>query len=158
PAGNTLAQYTYDPYGNMTMTGGSSNPYQFTGHENDGTGLYHFGRRYYDPVFARFLNEGSFARITRGVNPYDYINNDPVSPDGAGAPMDPDPSPSGVSTARSCGGSAGPPDPGLRLRPESDCSIKGQREILYELSGPGPGDWWITEHQQPPGWAPQAQG
>src|SRR5208283_4043363 len=58
PAGNTLAQYTYDPYGNMTMTGGSSNPYQFTGHENDGTGLYHFGRRYYDPVFARFLNEG----------------------------------------------------------------------------------------------------
>lgn len=38
--GAVQTQYTYDPYGNTTTTGtASANPYQFTGRENDGTGL-----------------------------------------------------------------------------------------------------------------------
>ena len=28
-------KYTYEPFGNVTVNGVSSNPYQFTGHEND---------------------------------------------------------------------------------------------------------------------------
>ena len=41
-------QYTYDPYGNTSDSGGSSaNPFQFTGRENDGNGLYYMRGRYY---------------------------------------------------------------------------------------------------------------
>jgi hypothetical protein len=38
--GNKLAQYTYEPFGNTTVAGSATNPYQYTGRENDGTGLY----------------------------------------------------------------------------------------------------------------------
>jgi hypothetical protein len=40
-SGGTIAtSYTYQPFGATTMGGsGNSNPYQFTGRENDGTGL-----------------------------------------------------------------------------------------------------------------------
>jgi hypothetical protein len=40
--GSTLPTiYTYEPFGNTTARGAaSSNPYQFTGRENDGNGLY----------------------------------------------------------------------------------------------------------------------
>src|SRR5262249_44740697 len=34
-----------------------SNPYQFTGRENDGTGLYYYRARYYDPTWGRFISE-----------------------------------------------------------------------------------------------------
>jgi RHS repeat-associated protein len=30
---------------------------QFTGRENDGTGLYYLRARYYNPLFGRFLSE-----------------------------------------------------------------------------------------------------
>jgi RHS repeat-associated protein len=77
PGGNTLAQYTYDPYGNVTMTGSSVNPYQFTGRENDGTGLYCFRARYYDPVTGRFLSEDAVGFVG-GVNFYAYVRNQPT--------------------------------------------------------------------------------
>jgi RHS repeat-associated protein len=56
-SGGTIAtSYTYQPFG-ATTTGGSgnSNPYQFTGRENDGTGLYFDRARYYSPTFQRFI-------------------------------------------------------------------------------------------------------
>jgi RHS repeat-associated protein len=143
--GTTLAQYTYDPYGNMTMTGSSLNPYQFTGHENDGIGLYHYGRRYYDPLYARFLNEGSSARVSRGVNFFDYFGSDPVNPAGAPDAMDPDPSATGISTGTSCDGGK------LRLRVHSDCRTTTDT-IYYELEGSDDADtWYVTEHQSQ-GW------
>jgi len=77
PSGNTLAQYKYDPYGDVTMTGTSSNPYQFTGRESDGTGLYYFRARYYYPDAGRFLSEDP-AGFEGGVNLYGYAANDPV--------------------------------------------------------------------------------
>ena len=40
PSGNTLASYTYEPFGNTTATGSSASTYQYTGRENDGTGVY----------------------------------------------------------------------------------------------------------------------
>lgn len=45
-SGNSLAQYTYEPFGNTTATGTSSNPYQYTGRQNDGNGLYYYRARY----------------------------------------------------------------------------------------------------------------
>jgi RHS repeat-associated protein len=80
PAGNTLAQYTYDPYGNTTVTGSSSNPYQYTRRENDGTGLYYYRERYYDPTKGRFISEDP-SQFDGGVNFYAYASNNPV--DGA---------------------------------------------------------------------------
>ena len=56
--GTTQTLYTYDPFGNTAATGQtSSNPYQFTGRENDGTGLDYYRARYYDPGIARFISQ-----------------------------------------------------------------------------------------------------
>jgi hypothetical protein len=40
--GTVQTAYTYEPFGNVTVSGPSTNPYQFTGRENDGTGLYFY--------------------------------------------------------------------------------------------------------------------
>ena len=49
-SGTIQTQYSYDPFGNSGSTGqASSNPYQFTGRENDGTGLYFNRARYFSP-------------------------------------------------------------------------------------------------------------
>ena len=41
-------QYNYSPFGETEITGESSdNPFQYTGRENDGTGLYYYRARYY---------------------------------------------------------------------------------------------------------------
>ena len=57
-SGAAITQYTYEPFGRTTVTGTtSSNATQFTGRENDGTGLYYYRARYYNPVFQRFLSE-----------------------------------------------------------------------------------------------------
>jgi len=42
------------------MTGMSSNPFQYTGRENDGTGLYYYRAQYYAPKLHRFLSEDKF--------------------------------------------------------------------------------------------------
>jgi RHS repeat-associated protein len=76
PGGNTLAQYTYGPYGKTTMTGSSSNPYQYTGRENDGTGLYYYRGRYYNPTFQRFISEDPIG-IAGGIDVYAYVGDDP---------------------------------------------------------------------------------
>src|SRR5262249_53348074 len=52
----------------------------------------------------------------------------------------------------------GSPSPKLRLVPISDCVHKGFRRVVYELEGPDASCWWVTEHQNPPGWAPATKG
>jgi hypothetical protein len=50
-AGAVQTSYGYDPYGASQVTGtASSNPYQYTGRENDGTGLLQYRNRYYNPA------------------------------------------------------------------------------------------------------------
>jgi len=42
--------YSYEPYGTTMQTGlADPNPQQYTGRENDGTGLYYYRNRYYSP-------------------------------------------------------------------------------------------------------------
>ncbi|MGH7770983.1 MAG: RHS repeat-associated core domain-containing protein [Candidatus Binatia bacterium] len=66
-AGGTVqTEYTYEPFGKTTLTGASNtNPYQYTGRENDGTGLYYYRARYYHPQFQRFVAEDplNFANV-----------------------------------------------------------------------------------------------
>jgi RHS repeat-associated protein len=76
--GTSGTMYTYEPFGKTTATGASANSFQFTGQENDGTGLLYYRARYYSPVLQRFISEdpsGSDA----GINFYEYALNDPVN-------------------------------------------------------------------------------
>jgi RHS repeat-associated protein len=55
-AGTVQTEYIYEPFGKATATGLSSfNPYQYTGRENDNTGLYYYRARYYHPGLQRFI-------------------------------------------------------------------------------------------------------
>jgi RHS repeat-associated protein len=60
--GAVKTTYTYTPFGETTVTGSpSTNPFQYAGRENDGTGLYHYRMRYYSPVMHRFIQEDPIA-------------------------------------------------------------------------------------------------
>jgi RHS repeat-associated protein len=78
-SGNSLAQYAYDPFGNTFVTSGSSaNLFQYTGRENDGTGVYYYRERFYSPILNRFLSEDPI-QYAGGFNFYTYVGGDPVS-------------------------------------------------------------------------------
>lgn len=78
--GSTLAQYTYEPFGNTTSSGAAStNPFQYTGRENDGTDLYFYRARYYSPRLQRFISEDPIGFAGGDANLYAYVLNDPVS-------------------------------------------------------------------------------
>lgn len=51
---------------------------QFTGRENDGTGLHYYRARYYDPTFGRFVSEDPLG-FRAGPNFYAYVGNDPIN-------------------------------------------------------------------------------
>jgi RHS repeat-associated protein len=55
--GSVATNYSYEAFGKTTITGASSNPFQYTGRENDGTGLYYYRARYYSPQLQRFVSE-----------------------------------------------------------------------------------------------------
>jgi RHS repeat-associated protein len=71
--------YTYDPFGNVTVNGADTNPYQFTGRENDGTGLYYYRARYYSPTFQRFIAQDPIGFAGGDPNIYAYVGNDAVN-------------------------------------------------------------------------------
>jgi RHS repeat-associated protein len=78
-SGNLVTQYTYDPFGNTTVAGApSGNAFEFTGRENDGTGLYFYRARYYLPSVGRFIAEDPIGFAGGGANLYAYVGNDPV--------------------------------------------------------------------------------
>ena len=77
--GTIQTQYSYDPFGNSGATGQtSSNPYQFTGRENDGTGLNFYRARYYSPATQRFISQDPIEFSGGDINLYGYVRNDPV--------------------------------------------------------------------------------
>jgi RHS repeat-associated protein len=77
PAGAVQSEYTYEPFGATTETSPDANPFQYTGRENDGTGLYYYRARYYHPGRQRFLKEDPI-RFSGGVNFYTYAGNNPI--------------------------------------------------------------------------------
>ncbi len=92
PSGNTLASYTYEPFGNTTATGSSASTYQFTGRENDGTGVYYYRARYYSPTLQRFMSEDPLGMLGSGPNLYAYVSNSPINgtdPEGTVSPFGP---------------------------------------------------------------------
>jgi RHS repeat-associated protein len=78
-AGVSRTEFTYTAYGATTASGDASgNPFQYTGRENDGTGLYYYRARYYNPSLGRFISEDPIG-LEGGPNPYAYVLGDPVS-------------------------------------------------------------------------------
>ena len=79
-AGAIHTEYTYAPFGETTRTGTvSTNPFQFTGRENDNTGLYYYRARYYHPVLQRFISEDPIGFAGGDVNLYAYVGNAPIN-------------------------------------------------------------------------------
>ncbi len=79
PNGNVVKNYTYDPYGATTATGETStNPFQYTGRENDNTGLYYYRARYYDPNIGRYISSDPMG-LAGGLNTYAYVGGNPLN-------------------------------------------------------------------------------
>lgn len=53
-----------------------TNPYQYTGRENDGDGLYFYRNRYYNPTLQRFISDDPIG-AAGGINLYAYVENNP---------------------------------------------------------------------------------
>lgn len=78
-AGVARTEYRYDPYGATIASGDTSgNLVQYTGRENDGSGLYYYRARYYNPSLGRFISEDPIG-LQGGPNLYAYVGGDPLS-------------------------------------------------------------------------------
>ena len=123
-AGTVQTSYTFEPFGATTVSGaGSANAVQFTGRENDGTGLYYYRARYYQPQLNRFVSEDPLG-LAAGPNVFAYVDNHPtgfVDPYGlkpslafGGPPGNgpPGPTPRGPETPRPGRNSGSPPGTG----------------------------------------------
>ena len=86
--------YSYEPFGVASSAGEpSGNPFQFTGRENDGTGLQYNRARYYSPSAARFISQDPAGFAGSGANLYWYANGNPLDftdPSGECFPCMPD--------------------------------------------------------------------
>jgi RHS repeat-associated protein len=88
-------EYTYEPFGNTTVTGvPSTNAFQYTGRENDGTGLYYYRARYYHPGLQRFVSEDPIEFAGGNINLYGSVWNSPINVT----------DPSGLKPTCKCGG------------------------------------------------------
>ena len=77
--GVVKTQYSYDPFGGVTISGESSdNPFQYTGRENDNTGLYYYRARYYSPEIQRFISEDPIRFWGGDINLYAMVKNNPL--------------------------------------------------------------------------------
>jgi RHS repeat-associated protein len=77
--GAIQTEYSYDPFGTTQQSGASSsNSYQFTGRENDGTGLQYNRARYYSPRLQRFISEDPIG-LGGGINSFAYVANSPTN-------------------------------------------------------------------------------
>ena len=85
-SGNTVASYTYSPYGKVLTSEGTladKNPLRYRGYYYDTeSGLYYLQTRYYDPNTGRFINADSYASTGQGIvgfNMFAYCVNNPIS-------------------------------------------------------------------------------
>jgi RHS repeat-associated protein len=71
--------YTYEPFGAVAGAGApSTNPFQYTGRENDATGLYSYRARYYHATFQRFIAEDPAGAAGGDPNLFIYVGNSPI--------------------------------------------------------------------------------
>jgi RHS repeat-associated protein len=80
PSGTIKTSYNYSPFGKKQTTGtASSNPFAFTGREDDGTGYYYYRARYYSPDQKRFIAEDPLGFGAGDSNLQAYVGNSPTN-------------------------------------------------------------------------------
>jgi RHS repeat-associated protein len=73
-------EYAYEPFGATSATGSSTtNPFQYTGRENDASGLYNYRARYYSPALRRFISEDPLGLAGGDINLYAYALSSPTN-------------------------------------------------------------------------------
>jgi len=78
--GAMQTSYTFEPFGNTSVSGApTTNSFAYTGRELDGTGLYFYRARYYDPSRQRFAAEDPLRFQTAAANLYLYVRNSPTN-------------------------------------------------------------------------------
>jgi RHS repeat-associated protein len=79
---NLLASYAYGPFGEKISAEGThaqSNPWRYaTKYLDEETGLYYFGKRFYDPITGQFLSRDPMGE-NESINLYGYAGNDPIN-------------------------------------------------------------------------------
>jgi RHS repeat-associated protein len=76
--GTIGTSYTYDPYGQTSVSGTSANTQQWIGRSDDPSGLYYDGARYYDPALEEFISIDPLALSSYEADAYTYADVDPV--------------------------------------------------------------------------------
>ncbi|MBI1728963.1 MAG: RHS repeat-associated core domain-containing protein [Candidatus Rokubacteria bacterium] len=77
-AGTVPTSYTYEPFGHTTLIcAATTNSFEYTGRENDGTGLHYYRARYYHPRFQRFLSQDPIG-LRGGPDLYSYVRGNPL--------------------------------------------------------------------------------
>jgi RHS repeat-associated protein len=80
PSGAIKTSYNYSPFGKKQTTGvTSSNPFAFTGREDDGNGYYYYRARYYSPDQKRFISADSLGFGGGDTNLQAYVGNSPTN-------------------------------------------------------------------------------
>lgn len=71
--GNTVAAYSYDPFGNVISHIGMVFTYKFsTKPQDDLSGLYYYGYRFYQPNIGRWINRDP-SKENGGINLYGFV-------------------------------------------------------------------------------------
>ena len=79
--GRVTKQFEYDAYGNITYQNGGINIFRYrfsTKFQDTETGLYYYGRRFYDPIWGRWINRDPIWE-DGGLNLYAFCENDGVN-------------------------------------------------------------------------------
>lgn len=79
-SGTLISSIACSPFG-LTRSGSVSTDIKFTGQRLDGTGLYYYGARYYDPQIGRFISAdsaGQHLTNPQTLNRYSYVVNNPL--------------------------------------------------------------------------------
>jgi len=72
--------YTYTPFGATSLNGSTTgNAFDYTGREEDGTGLKYYRARYYHPGLQRFIGEDPLGFGAGDPNLYSYALNNPIA-------------------------------------------------------------------------------
>ena len=81
-SGAIVAQYTYTPFGEvMSAAGPMAGVFRLrfsTKYQDEATGLYYYGYRFYDPAMMRFISRDPIEE-QGGLNLYGFVGNDPVN-------------------------------------------------------------------------------
>ncbi len=81
--GNTaavLGNQLYGPFGNQCYSKGSMGTDKgFTGQRQDSSGLDYYNARYYDPVVDIFVSADTVQGNGKGMDPYSYVANNPLT-------------------------------------------------------------------------------